>query len=48
MVRLMLGLINARYLNDPIAAKHEISQAKDHLPTDEHRELAEELLAELG
>lgn len=48
MVRLMLGLINARYLNDPVKAKREIAQVRDDLPPGEPRELADQLLAELG
>lgn len=47
-VRLMLGLINARYLNDPVRAKQEISAAMPGLPEGEHRNLAAELLEELG
>ncbi len=47
-VRLMLGLLNARYLNDPIRAKAEIGQALPHLPEGEQMDLARELLAELG
>jgi membrane associated rhomboid family serine protease len=47
VVRLMLGLINARYLNDPIRAKQEIGQALPDLPEGQ-RALARELLAELG
>ncbi len=48
VVRLMLGLINARYLNDPIKAKQEISEAMGGLPDGDHKQLARELLAELG
>jgi membrane associated rhomboid family serine protease len=47
MVRLMLGLISARYLNDPIKAKAEIGRALPGL-AEGPRELARELLAELG
>jgi TolA-binding protein len=47
-VRLMLGLINARYLNDPVKAKQEINEALPGLADGEHKELAKELLAELG
>ncbi len=47
-VRLMLGLINARYLNDPVKAKQEINEALPKLPDGGHRDLALELLAELG
>jgi TolA-binding protein len=48
VVRLMLGLINARYLNDPVKAKEEINQAMPGLPEGDHKALARELLAELG
>lgn len=48
VVRLMLGLINARYLNDPVKAKREISEAIPGLPDGDHKSLARELLAELG
>ena len=47
-VRLMLGLVSARYLNDPMKAKAEISAALPALGTDEQKTLARELLAELG
>ncbi|MEX2219912.1 MAG: rhomboid family intramembrane serine protease [Phycisphaerales bacterium] len=47
IVRLLLGLINARYLNDPIRARSEITRALPDLP-EGHRALARELLAELG
>jgi hypothetical protein len=47
MVRLLLGLINARYLNDPIKAKAEIGLAMPGLG-EGPRNLAKELLAELG
>lgn len=48
VVRLMLGLINARYLNDPVRAKAEIAAALPDLPEGEHAALARELLEELG
>lgn len=48
VVRLMLGLISARYLNDPIKAKAEINQAIPGLPDGGNKDLARELLAELG
>jgi membrane associated rhomboid family serine protease len=47
VMRLMLGLICARYLNDPVAAKRQISAALPNLPEDQ-RGLAREILAELG
>jgi membrane associated rhomboid family serine protease len=47
MVRLMLGLISARYLNDPVKAKAEIGLAMPGL-AEGPRGLAMELLAELG
>ncbi len=46
-VRLMVGVICARYLNDPVRAKKEIVAAKPDL-TDGHLALAAELLEELG
>ena len=46
-VRVMLGLINARFLNDPVRAKALLGEAVDQV-RGEQRELAEELLAELG
>jgi membrane associated rhomboid family serine protease len=46
-VRLMLGIINARYLNDPVRAKSEIAQALPGLDQD-HTAIAKEVLAELG
>jgi membrane associated rhomboid family serine protease len=48
MVRLMIGLINARYLNDPVQAKLELTAAIDALPNGREKELARELMAELG
>lgn len=47
-VRLMLGVINARYLNDPIRAKEHIRAALRDLPEGEHRVLAGQVLEELG
>lgn len=47
-VRLMLGLVSARYLNDPIAAKRLINEAMPSLKDDQHAALARQLLAELG
>jgi outer membrane protein assembly factor BamD (BamD/ComL family) len=47
-VKLMLGLINARYLNDPIRAKALVREAMNEVRTDEERQLAEQLLGELG
>lgn len=47
VVRLMLGLISARYLNDPVRAKNEIGRALPDLPEGQ-RALARELLEELG
>ena len=48
LVRLMMGLINARYLNDPVRAKQDVSAALERLPSGHERDLAKELLAELG
>ena len=47
-VRLMLGLIYARYLNDPVRAKALIGEAKGRLRGDGEERLADELLEELG
>ena len=48
VVRLMLGLIKARYLNDPVSAKQQIREAMPALPEGDHKALARELLTELG
>lgn len=47
-IKLMLGLINARYLNDPVRAKALVSEAEGEVRTDDERRLAAQLLAELG
>lgn len=47
-VRLMLGMVNARYLNDPVAAKRLIADALPNLREESHSALARQLLAELG
>jgi membrane associated rhomboid family serine protease len=47
-VRLMLGLINARYLNDPVRAKAVLTGLEADLRVDDERRQARELLAELG
>jgi hypothetical protein len=47
-VRLMLGLINARYLNDPVRARELLTGLSGVLPDAEQRELAGVLLKELG
>lgn len=47
-VKLMLGLLNARYLNDPIAAKSMIHDALPALSDDGQKSLANQLLADLG
>lgn len=47
-VRLMLGLVNARYLNDPIEAKRLIGEALPALKEESQASLARQLLAELG
>ncbi len=47
-VLLMLGLINARFLNDPTEAKRMLTQALDRLASDEDTQLARELLDEIG
>jgi len=48
MVRLTLGLILTRYLNDPVRAKQEINAAIPGLPDGSSKDLAKQLLAELG
>lgn len=47
-VRLMMGLINARYLNDPVQAKRDVTDALPGLKSEPEQELAKELLSELG
>lgn len=47
-VRLLLGVINARYLNDPIRAKELISKAIEGLRGEDEIAHAKELLEELG
>ena len=47
-LKLMLGLIKARYLNDPVTAKQLVREAQSEVRTDEERELAGVLLEELG
>ncbi len=47
-VRLLLGVINARYLNDPIRAKELITKAIEGLGGEDELAHARELLKELG
>jgi membrane associated rhomboid family serine protease len=47
-VLLMLGLINARYLNDPTEAKRLLTEAVDRLGAEEDVQLAREILEEIG
>jgi membrane associated rhomboid family serine protease len=47
-IRLMLGLINARYLNDPVRARQLLSGLPPALHVEGDRELAQTLLEELG
>lgn len=47
-VCLMLGIINARYLNDPVQAKKDVARALEGLRPGQERDLAQELMAELG
>lgn len=47
-VLLMLGLINARFLNDPTEAKRLLEQAVERLGSEEEEHLARELLEEIG
>ena len=46
--QLILGLIAAKHLNDPVRAKGLIGQAKAGALDEQHRALAESLLADLG
>lgn len=46
--RLMLGLINARYLNDPVRAKAVLAGLPSDLREPSQRDLAQRLLDELG
>jgi len=46
-VRVMLGLINARYLNDPVRAKQVLLEARGNV-SGEQKDLVEELLKDLG
>ena len=47
-VRLILGLINARYLNDPVRARQLLAGLETSLHDAAQRELANTLLVELG
>ena len=47
-VQLMLGLLNARFLNDPTEAKRVLLACRERLTQDDERALAAELLEELG
>ena len=47
-VLLMLGLINARFLNDPTAASRALNGAKKKQLTEDDAVLVDELLAEIG
>jgi len=47
-VRLLLGLVLARYLNDPVAAKAQLARAKETVRDADDRELASTLLEELA
>lgn len=47
-VKLLLGRINARYLNDPIEAKRLLSEVLGQLRDDESLALAKQELADLG
>jgi TolA-binding protein len=47
-VRLMLALLHARTLNDPVRAKALVAEAMPGLKTEDERGLARELLEELG
>ncbi len=47
-VLLMLGLLNARFLNDPTEAKRVLLACRDRVVSDEEKALATELLEEIG
>ena len=47
-VRLMLGLLYARYLNEPERARDVLDRARETLHDPDHRDLARSLLEELG
>ncbi|MBX3363681.1 MAG: rhomboid family intramembrane serine protease [Phycisphaeraceae bacterium] len=47
-VRLLLGVLHARYLNDPVRAKVLLSEARDLGLDEEHDALAAQLLRDLG
>ncbi len=47
-VLLMLGLINARFLNDPTEAKRSLLACRDKLAGEDERALAKDLLEEIG
>ncbi len=47
-VRLMLGLINARHLNDPVRAKQVLAGLEDDLHEDDQKTLARTLVDELA
>jgi membrane associated rhomboid family serine protease len=47
-IRLLLGRINARYLNDPIRARQLLTEALDHLPEGDEADFARRELQSLG
>ena len=47
-VMLMLGLLNARFLNDPTEAKRLLEACKDRVASADEKALATELLEEIG
>lgn len=47
-VRLMLGVIHARYLNDPLRAKSLVTEARRSGLDEEHEALAGQILRDLG
>lgn len=47
-VLLMLGVLNARFLNDPTEAKRVLLACRDKLASNDEQALARELLAEIG
>lgn len=47
-VKLLLALVNARYLNDPVRAKQLLSELDPSELIERHAQIREELLSELG
>lgn len=47
-VRVLLGLLYARYLDDPASARSHLERATDRLDDEKHRQLATQLLKEIN